>query len=84
MGGGLPAGSPGRGKICDLVGAFLIMAIEILRGDMLPSINTFYFPGATIIAIPGVLLSGLLIYKLDRHYAFKKCDINMDLALTST
>ena len=69
----------GIGFICDLAGAFLIMAIEILRGYMLPSINTFYFPGATIIAIPGVLLSGVLIYRLDRVYAFKNCNMEMGL-----
>ena len=69
----------GIGFICDLAGAFLIMAIEILRGYMLPSINTFYFPGATIIAIPGVLLSGVLIYRIDRVYAFKNCNMEMGL-----
>ena len=70
----------GIGFVSDLAGAFLILAVEFLRGYMLPSINTFYFPGVTIIAIPGVLLSGLLIYKLDRRYAFKKCNIEMGLA----
>ncbi|WP_029543725.1 hypothetical protein [Selenomonas sp. AB3002] len=69
----------GIGFICDLAGALLILAIEFLRGYMLPAINTFYFPGATIIAIPGVLLSGVLIYRLNRRYAFKKCNIEMGL-----
>jgi hypothetical protein len=67
----------GIGFICDLAGALLILAIEFLRGYMLPAINTFYFPGATIIAIPGVLLSGVLIYRLDRVYAFKNCNMEM-------
>ena len=69
----------GIGFVCDLAGALLILAIEFLRGYMLPSINTFYFPGATIIAIPGVLLSGVLIYRLDIVYAFKKCNMEMGL-----
>ena len=70
----------GIGFACDLAGALLILASELLRETLLPTMNTFYFPGATIIAIPGVLLSGILIYILDSRYAFKKCHLESHLA----
>ena len=35
--------------------------------------DIYLFPGTTLLAIPGVVLSGVLIYRLDRRYAFVKC-----------
>lgn len=65
----------GIGLASDFLGALLILAIELIRDSLCPEWNTFYFPGATIIAIPGVTLSATCIYFLDKRYAFAKTDL---------
>ena len=66
----------GIGFASDLLGALLILAIELLADANIPGWNTFYFPGATLVAIPGVLLSSVCIYILDRRYAFSNSDLD--------
>ena len=66
------------GFICDLIGAALILVLELLIDAAHLNWNTFLFPGATLIAIPGVTLAGYLIYVLDRRYAFKRCALRQE------
>ena len=66
----------GIGFVSDFLGALLILAIELIRNELCPEWNTFYFPEATLIAIPGVAISAVCIYFLDRRYAFMKTDLD--------
>ena len=66
----------GIGFASDFLGALLILAVELIRSELYPDWNTFYFPRATIIAIPGVILSAIFIYFLDKRYAFVKTNLD--------
>ena len=66
----------GIGFVGDFLGALLILALELIRNELFPEWNTFYFPGATLIALPGVAISVLCIFFLDRRYAFVKTDLD--------
>ncbi|ORT99285.1 hypothetical protein D081_2014 [Anaerovibrio sp. JC8] len=64
------------GFISDIIGALLILAIYLLSDKFCPGWNTFNFPGATIIAIPGVLLSAVCIFFINRRFAFSQCGLD--------
>ena len=64
------------GFLCDLIGALLILGIELFLDAAQLHWNTFLFPGATLVAIPGVALAAFLIYRLDKRFAFAKCELN--------
>ncbi len=66
----------GIGFLCDLLGAGLILAIELLQDALHLHWNTFLFPGATLVALPGVILAAFLIYRLDRRFAFTNCPLD--------
>ncbi len=67
------------GFLCDLLGAALTLGIQLLMDVVLDlGWNTFLFPGATLLAVPGVLFSAFLIYILDKKYAFVKCPLEED------
>ena len=66
----------GIGFAGDFLGALLILAVELIRNEFFPEWNTFYFPRATLIALPGVAISALCIFFLDRRYAFVKTDLD--------
>ena len=70
----------GIGFFCDLLGAALILILQLLIDAAGLNWDTFLFPGATLIAVPGVALAGLLIYLLNRRYAFTKCALSQDHA----
>ena len=64
------------GFISDFLGALLILAAALLQDKICPGWNTFYFPGATLLAIPGVILSAGCIYFFDRRFAFTKTGLD--------
>ena len=66
----------GIGFASDFLGGLLILAIELIRCELYPDWNTFFFPEATLIAIPGVVLSAICIYCLDKRYAFVKTNLS--------
>lgn len=66
----------GIGFLCDLLGAGLILVIELLQDALHLHWNTFLFPGATLVALPGVILAAFLIYLLDRRFAFTNCPLD--------
>lgn len=54
------------GFFSDAVGAGLIFALTLLWTNLdLPG-SLYWFPGTTLVSVPGVLAAGLLIYRLDR------------------
>lgn len=66
----------GIGFLCDLCGAALILGIELVQDALHLHWNTFLFPGATLVAIPGVVLTAYLIYRLDKRFAFAGCPLS--------
>ena len=69
----------GIGFLSDLLGAALLIPIYILLAES-PLVDTWmnpvYFPGATIMAIPGVILAGWLIYILNKKLTFRKSQLD--------
>ncbi len=66
------------GFISDILGALLILAVAFLADKICPNWNTFYFPGATIIAMPGVFISAVCIYYLNKRFSFEKSNLDDD------
>ncbi len=64
------------GFIADILGALLILAVALIADKACPNWNTFYFPGATIIAIPGVILSAVCIYYMNKKFSFRKSNLD--------
>ena len=64
------------GFISDILGALLILAVALLVDKICHEWNTFYFPGATLIAVPGVLLSAVSIFFFNRRFAFVNTDLD--------
>ncbi len=61
----------------DFAGAVLSLIVMLVLGTVLDShtFNPYFFPGATLHAIPGVLLAGLMIYYLNRRYSFRGVEL---------
>lgn len=68
----------GIGFLCDLIGAALTLGIQFLIDAANLRWDTFLFPGATLLAIPGTALAGILIYVFDRRFAFTGCALNQE------
>ncbi len=63
------------GFLSDLMGAVLIYVLMCLLGAAAPQLNTFLSPGGQLIALPGILLAGVLIYFFNRNFSFRKTDL---------
>ncbi len=61
------------GFLSDFLGALLTLGLMLLIDAAHLSWDVYLFPGTTLLAIPGVILSGVLIYVLNKRYAFVKC-----------
>ena len=61
------------GFLSDFLGALLTLGLMLTIDAFHLTWDIYLFPGTTLLAIPGVVLSGVLIYLLDRRYAFAKC-----------
>ena len=66
----------GIGFLSDFIGASLTFGLFLLVDAARISWDIYLFPGTTLFAIPGVVLSGIFIYVLDKRYAFKKCALD--------
>lgn len=66
----------GIGFLSDLLGALLTFGLFLLIDAANLSWDIYLFPGTTLFAIPGVVLSGILIYALNKRYAFTKCTLD--------
>lgn len=64
------------GFLSDFVGAGLTMAIMFLLEEIAPNVALHLFPAATLMALPGVLLAGVLIYFLNRRFVFRKSGLS--------
>ena len=61
------------GFIADIIGAALIIGIYIVLTENFPGLGAdlIFFPGTSLIAIPGIALAGVLIYFLNKKFSFR-------------
>lgn len=64
------------GFVSDFLGAALILAIMLLIDATGLHINTMLFPWTTLISIPGVALSGWLIFWSNKRFSFRKLELD--------
>ena len=60
------------GFLSDFVGAGVVLLMELLLCEV---IDTYKFPGLTLISLPGVLVAGVLIYLFNRYISFRRCEL---------
>lgn len=60
------------GFLSDFIGAALIFVLMLASDWLKLPFNLILFPATTIIAIPGVLLAGVLIFFLNKRFSFQK------------
>ena len=65
----------GVGFLADLLGAGVTFILYLLLVEVSP-INLHFFPGATLLSIPGVALAGVLIYVFNRKLTFRKSQLD--------
>ena len=69
----------GIGFLSDLIGAGLVFLIYLVVAES-PLVDTWmnpvFFPGTTIISIPGVVLAGVMIYILNKKLTFRKSTLD--------
>lgn len=66
----------GIGFLSDILGALLTFGLFLLIDAAHLSWDVYLFPGTTLLAIPGVIVSAILIYILNKRYAFTKCTLD--------
>ena len=62
------------GFLSDFLGAGVVLLMELLFSGV---INTYRFPGLTLISLPGVLVAGVLIYVFNRYVSFRRCELDI-------
>lgn len=62
----------GIGFASDLIGAGVTLGLAYLLNWLAPQWNTFLFPGGQLLVLPGILTAGVLIYRLNRRFSFRK------------
>lgn len=67
----------GIGFLSDIIGAMLILGLYELFSEVLRvRWNLIFFPGTTLLSLPGVAVAGVLIYFLNKRFSFKKCGLD--------
>jgi len=69
----------GMGFLCDMIGAILTFGIYLIYVEipgLMDLMNPHLFPGATLIAIPGMVFAGWLIYILNKKLTFRKSELD--------
>ena len=65
----------GIGFLSDLLGAALTFGIYLPTAES-SVVNVHFFPGATLISLPGVALAGVLIYFLNKKLTFRRSELD--------
>ncbi len=65
----------GLGFLSDLLGAGLILGLQLLIDAVGLTWDTFFFPGVTLLSLPGVVLAGFCIYTFNARYSFTGCGL---------
>lgn len=63
----------GVGFLSDFIGAAITYPVTMMMSS--DNFNPTYFPAATIVTIPGVILAGVLIYFLNKKLSFRKTQL---------
>ena len=63
------------GFLSDQLGAGLIFLMMLAVDKLGLNWDIFLFPGTTLFSLPGVLLAGLLIYRLNSRFSFRKTNL---------
>lgn len=66
------------GAVANLGIYFGLLALESAGVLSLSQFNPILFPWATITAVPGVILAGILIYQFNRHFSFRKTGLDTE------
>lgn len=68
------------GFLCDLLGAGLTVLLYFgwcaLDAMDISLFNPILFPGTTLLAIPGTILAGVLIYRINKRFSFRRLDLD--------
>ena len=65
------------GFLSDIIGALLTFGLYYLFAEILRvSWDLIYFPGTTLLSLPGVALAGVLIYFFNKWFSFRKCGLD--------
>jgi len=66
------------GFIADIIGALLVIGLYFTLSSFFPNLGAdlVFFPGTCLVAIPGVILAGVLIYFLNKKISFKKVKLD--------
>ncbi len=63
------------GFLSDFIGAALTFLIYTVLVPFPDVPNLYVFPWATLLALPGTAMAGVLIYVLNKHLTFRKSDL---------
>ncbi|MBQ1396108.1 MAG: hypothetical protein IIY84_02255 [Eubacterium sp.] len=66
------------GFLSDFAGAGLTFLLMLAADRWFPDLDTFYFPGTSLLALPGILAAGALIYLLNRRFSFRGTGLTDD------
>ena len=64
------------GFLSDFIGAGLTMGMLFLLEELVPNVALHLFPATPLMALPGVVLAGVLIYYLNRRFVFRKSGLS--------
>lgn len=64
------------GFLSDFIGAGLTLGVLFLLEELAPNAALHLFPVTTLMALPGVVLAGVLIYFLNRRFVFRKSGLS--------
>lgn len=68
------------GYACDLIGALVCLAAMVAADALIPPetgmASLILFPGNVLIALPGVLVAGVLLYFANRRWSFRRCGLD--------
>lgn len=62
------------GFLADFAGAALTMALMLMLDKY--AFFTLMFPYGQLLVLPGILLAGVLIYRMNRAFSFKSCGLD--------
>ena len=66
------------GFLSDFIGAGLTLGVFLLMDEIAPNVASHLFPATTLMALPGVILAGTLIYFLNRRFVFRNTDLSKE------
>lgn len=66
----------GIGFACDLAGSVVTLGMCYLFTWAAPQLNLFLIPGAQLLVLPGIAVSGVLIYQLNRRLSFRRTEMD--------